>query len=153
MHAFECILTLVLQTNVRGLPEYLHAQRTRAAVRIPNYAARRLRQEHAHAVPAELTLTRQPCRSALASSLFVGNHRQSNSAVQFCACFPQRKNRIQHRDDAAFHVAGAAAKQKMLLADRLKLLVGLRGNHIVMPVKIERSLSTSVARQETNGRV
>src|SRR5467141_4364264 len=39
----------------------------------------------------------------------------------------------------------------MLLADGLKLLGGLRGNHSVMPVKIEGALSASVTRLKTGG--
>src|SRR5712664_272404 len=152
MHAFERVHTLVLQTDVCGLSEYLHTQRNRSAVRIPNHPARRLRQQHAQAVAAQQSFTRQPRRPARASSFFVGNQRHNDSAIQFCANFFECANGIEHRDDAAFHVAGAAAKQKMLLADGLKLLGGLRGNHIVMPVKIERSLSASVTRLKTDGR-
>src|SRR5882762_8609211 len=39
IHAFERVLPLVLQADVRGLPEYLHAHRNRAAVCIPYHTA------------------------------------------------------------------------------------------------------------------
>src|SRR6202030_2370008 len=67
MHAFERILALVLQTNVRGFPEDPDAQRNRPAVRVPNDAAGRLSQEHADAATDQSSLRCQPRRAALAS--------------------------------------------------------------------------------------
>ncbi len=153
MHAFERILALVLQTNVRGLPEHPNAQRNRAAVRVPNDAAGRLCQEHADAATDQSSLRCQPCRAALASRLFIGNQRQADPAIQFLATFLQRENGVEHRDNPALHVAGAASKQKMAFARRLELLSRLRGNNIVMSVKVENAISASIACNQTDGAV
>jgi len=49
--------------------------------------------------------------------------------------FLYREDRVEHGDDAAFHVARATPKYEVVFASRLELLRGLRRNHIVVAVE------------------
>jgi len=50
-------------------------------------------------------------------------------------------------------VARAAAKQEMVFTERLELLPGLRGNDVIMSVKVENASSPSIGRNQTDGAV
>lgn len=92
------------------------------------------------------TLLRQPCGTAGASCFFIGNQKQLDLAVYFRAAFLQCQNRIQHGYDSALHIAGAASKNKMPSVLCPELLLGLRGNYIMVSMEIQGARSMAVAR-------
>src|SRR6266851_4561160 len=153
VHAFERIFALMLQTNVRGFSEDLDAQRNGAAVRVPDAPACRLGQQHTNAVAAQFSLCRQPRRAPFTTGFFIGYQRQRDSAIEFGGTFFQRKDREEHGHNSAFHVAGTAAKQEMLLPKWVKLLFELRRNNIVVPVKVQNPFSPSIVANQTDGTV
>ncbi len=91
----------------------------------------------------------QPRRAARSSGFFVRDESQVDLAVQIYAEFLDSKNRVKHGDNSALHVASAAAKQDVFFAQWLELLLGLRGDHIVMPVKIQRAIAAAIGRAKT----
>src|SRR5258708_6770737 len=147
-HLFERILATMLQTHMCGFTQDINSQRNRAPIRIPHNAARWLWHEHADSVAAQQSLRSEPSRSASASGFLVGYERERDLSVQLHAAFLERANRVQHGDDAALHVARAAAEYKMLLLHGLELLGGLGGHYVVVPVKVERALPAAETRHE-----
>src|SRR2546427_12306635 len=78
------------------------------------------------------------------------NQHQRNSSAQVGAAFSQRENGIEHGNYPALHVARAAAKQEMFLADWLELFPGLRGHNIIVSMKVENAFSPSVPGNQTD---
>src|SRR6266436_7893070 len=107
-HLFEGVFAAMLQTYVRGFPQDFNPQGYRATVGVPNHAAGRLGQEHADSIAPQQSLPSEPIGAASTSSLFIGNQGQRDSSVQLDRAFAKRAHGVQHRDDAAFHIAGPA---------------------------------------------
>lgn len=151
-HAFEGILALMLQADVSGFAEHSDAKRKGATAGVPHNSAGGLGQKHADGVAAQETLLGKPLRASRSAGFFIGNKCEHNPAIWIGADFLQHRNGIEHGDDAALHVASAAAKEELLFTDRLKLCPGLRGNHVIVAVKIQRARASSVSGHEALGR-
>src|SRR4029077_19107129 len=64
MHAFEGVFAAMLQSHMRGLPEYRNAQSNRSTICIPNDPAGGLGGEHTDSGTAQLTIARKRCGAA-----------------------------------------------------------------------------------------
>jgi len=147
MHAFETRSHPGAQADVCGLPENLHAQRKSLRGSHSNSPARRLGQKHATPLRPS-----NPSRASHADPPSPPISSWEPASIQFCRFilrpFPSAQELHKASDDAALQCRRSAAKQKMFLAERFKLPWRLRRNHVVMPMKIERSLSASATRPE-----
>ena len=89
-------------------PRGLDAQRDRAAARVPDHAAGRLGGDHRQRVGVDQPGLAQVPRAGHAAGLLVADEVQHDPAVAEQPELARRGGAVEHADQAALHVGGAA---------------------------------------------
>ena len=122
-------------------PADADAQGDRAAGRMPHHPAGRLRGHHRQRTGVDQPGLAQVPRPDRAAGLLVADavdHDPAGGEQPELAC---GRGAVDHADQAALHVGGAAADDPAVAPARGELLAALRGDDVEVAVEVERAVS------------
>jgi hypothetical protein len=125
--------------DVRFAPPDLDAQRDRAAGRVPDHATSWLCGEHRHRIASDHVGCAQVPRAGGAAGLLVADEVEDNPASVEQAELAGGGGAVEHRDQAALHVRGAASDDPPVVPFRLELRGALGRDHVEVPVVVDEA--------------
>ena len=141
----ERVVAEVRLADVRLAPGDAHPQRDRAAVRVPDHAAGRLGREHGDRAGVDQPRVAQVAGAGRAAGLLVAHEVQDDAGVAEQAELARRERAVEHADEPALHVGGAAPDDPPAVPQRTQLRRVLHRHDVEVAVEVDRARAVADA--------